>query len=72
MRGTAHLRLTPAIILTALVSLLLAACQPAVPQGITVGAEAPDFTLLDSTGNEVALADYEGTPVLLFFHMALG
>lgn len=71
MRRFAHLRLNPALVVLALVSLLLAACQSA-PQGITPGAEAPDFTLLDSAGNEVALADYEGTPVLLFFHMAMG
>ena len=33
---------------------------------------APDFTMVDATGDSVALADYTGTPVLLFFHMADG
>lgn len=72
MRSFAHLRLTPALILFTLVSVLLAACQPAAPEGITPGADAPPFTLPAADGREVALADYAGTPVLLFFHMAMG
>jgi len=39
---------------------------------IAVGDPAPNFTLTDSDGNLVSLADYEGQPVLLFFHMAGG
>jgi cytochrome oxidase Cu insertion factor (SCO1/SenC/PrrC family) len=74
MRRFAHLRNIPALVTLALVSLLLAACgaSPATPAGIAVGAVAPEFTLSDSTGRQVALADYRGTSVLLFFHMALG
>lgn len=37
------------------------------------GAEAaPDFDLENAIGEKVALDDYAGTPVLLFFHMADG
>jgi cytochrome oxidase Cu insertion factor (SCO1/SenC/PrrC family) len=71
MKVTAHLRFRPAIIVLALVSLLMAGCQ-AAPQEVTVGSQAPDFTLSNATGGEVSLADYRGTPVLLFFHMAMG
>lgn len=35
--------------------------------GVRVGNEAPDFTLTDSYGDNVALADLHGKPVLLFF-----
>ncbi len=74
MQRVAHPRLTPALILFTLVSVLLAACQPATPEpeGIVPGADAPPFTLSAADGSEVALADYAGTPVLLFFHMAMG
>lgn len=33
---------------------------------------APDFALENAIGGTVALDDYTGTPVLLFFHMADG
>ncbi len=33
---------------------------------------APGFSLENALGAPVALADYSGTPVLLFFHMADG
>ena len=39
---------------------------------IAVGNPAPDFSLTDSNGNTVTLAEYRGQPVLLFFHMAGG
>ncbi len=32
-----------------------------------VGSAAPDFKLPQSTGGEVALADYRGKSVVLFF-----
>jgi cytochrome oxidase Cu insertion factor (SCO1/SenC/PrrC family) len=55
--------------------LLLAACdvmggtdeQPEI-----VGEQAPAFTLPAASGGEVSLSDYEGQPVLLYFHMAGG
>jgi cytochrome oxidase Cu insertion factor (SCO1/SenC/PrrC family) len=56
-----------------LVLVLLAGCKSKQPEGITVGAVAPDFTLVSAVeGQPVALSDYQGQPVLLFFHMAMG
>lgn len=55
--------------------LLLAACggdEDRDENGIEVGASAPGFTLPDAVGGEVSLSDYEGQPVLLYFHMAMG
>ena len=53
-------------------SLVLAACS-SEPEEIAVGVKAPDFSLPESSGGEVALSDYTGDkPVLLFFHMAVG
>lgn len=55
--------------------LLLAACGGAgssAGDAIVVGAEAPDFTLPEALGGEVSLSDYDGQPVLLYFHMANG
>jgi cytochrome oxidase Cu insertion factor (SCO1/SenC/PrrC family) len=40
--------------------------------GIVVGADAPAFTLANALGDPVSLSDYQGQPVLLFFHMAVG
>ena len=50
---------------------LLGACAPA-PEGLKVGEAAPAFELPTTAGDRVALADYKGRPVLLFFHMAVG
>jgi peroxiredoxin len=33
--------------------------------GVTVGAAAPDFTLADSSGDQVSLSDFEGKVVVL-------
>lgn len=53
--------------------LLLAACGSTDSEdAIEVGADAPDFSLPDAAGGEVALSDYSGRPVLLYFHMAVG
>jgi len=49
---------------------LLAACGG--DGALSAGDQAPDFTLPAATGEEVALSDYAGQPVLLYFHMALG
>lgn len=59
--------------LLALLVFVLTACasQPAVDNPM-VGTQAPDFTLENALGGQVSLSDYQGTPVLLFFHMAVG
>ena len=51
----------------------LAACgRSSNDDEIAVGNPAPDFSLTNSDGNTVTLAEYQGQPVLLFFHMAGG
>lgn len=35
---------------------------------VEIGHEAPDFTLKDQAGNEVALSHYRGKPVVLVFY----
>ena len=39
-----------------------------------VGTPAPAFQLADARGGQVSLDDFteQGTPVLLYFHMAVG
>jgi cytochrome oxidase Cu insertion factor (SCO1/SenC/PrrC family) len=59
----------PAVVLMAAV--ILAACAPA-QAGIPIGDPAPAFSLPSVSGGEVSLSDYQGRPVLLFFHMAVG
>ena len=55
------------------VAALVAAIAPAVTGcGDTAQDRAPDFSFENALGAPVALADYSGTPVLLFFHMADG
>jgi hypothetical protein len=56
-----------------IISTLLAACGggASAPASIEV-RPAPDFTLPNALGGEVSLNDYEGEPVFLFFHMAVG
>ena len=53
--------------------LLLSACSSdnAVDSGL-IGTTAPDFTLENTQGGETSLSEFQGTPVLLFFHMAVG
>jgi peroxiredoxin Q/BCP len=34
---------------------------------LEVGSAAPDFKLASTTGNEIALSDYRGKKVILFF-----
>ena len=64
-------RTTMAFFVLFLVSILAPACSS---QGdLSVGDQAPGFTLPSATGNDVSLSDYTGEgPVLLYFHMALG
>ena len=35
---------------------------------LEIGTEAPDFTLVDSNGDEVTLSQFRGTPVYLNFY----
>ncbi len=60
-----------AIVGMALLGAGLAACgdDDVAP---AVGSQAPGFALPDSGGGTVALSDFAGGPVLLYFHMADG
>ncbi len=51
--------------------LVLGGCA-AGDDGLAVGDPAPAFDLPSTSGARVALSDFEGRPVLLFFHMAVG
>jgi hypothetical protein len=64
------MRIRTVMVLTALA---LAGCRSAPAAGLQVGDEAPGFSLPAVGGAQVALSDYTGvSPVLLFFHMAVG
>ena len=39
-------------------------------QILSPGSQAPNFTLVESTGEEISLADYRGRPVILAFYPA--
>jgi peroxiredoxin Q/BCP len=41
-------------------------------QRLSTGDPAPDFTLPDSAGNKVSLADYRGQRVVVYFYPAAG
>ena len=71
-RGASWARSACAALATSVALLALAACGGSEPEGMQTGAAAPDFSLPDVTGQTVSLSDYAGTPVLLFFHMAVG
>jgi cytochrome oxidase Cu insertion factor (SCO1/SenC/PrrC family) len=54
-------------------AIFLTACAgESATDEIAVGNPAPDFALTAADGSTVNLADYQGQPVLLFFHMAGG
>jgi hypothetical protein len=63
------------VLLLALAALLsgivLGGCA-AGEDGLSVGDLAPGFELPSTSGERVALSDFQGRPVLLFFHMAVG
>jgi thioredoxin-dependent peroxiredoxin len=41
-------------------------------QRLSVGDDAPDFTLADSSGAKVSLSDYRGQSVIVYFYPAAG
>ncbi len=58
-----------------MVALILTGCgstSQSSPASALIGSAAPEFTLDNALGGQTALSDYKGTPVLLFFHMAVG
>jgi cytochrome oxidase Cu insertion factor (SCO1/SenC/PrrC family) len=61
------------VTLFVLAALFITGCasQPS-PESALIGSAAPEFILDNALGGQTALSDYEGTPVLLFFHMAVG
>jgi cytochrome oxidase Cu insertion factor (SCO1/SenC/PrrC family) len=63
------------VTLIIVIMLVLAGCasvaEPTLLPSL-VGSTAPDFSLDNALGGKTSLSDYDGTPVLLFFHMAVG
>ena len=60
-------------ILLVILALILTACaSPSAPTPSLVGTVAPNFELDNALGGKTSLAEYSGTPVLLFYHMAVG
>lgn len=56
-----------------LIGIFLSACSASSKvENPLIGTTAPDFTLENTQGGETSLSEFQGTPVLLFFHMAVG
>jgi cytochrome oxidase Cu insertion factor (SCO1/SenC/PrrC family) len=61
-----------------MLAVVLVGCEQRSPAGdggagpIKVGEAAPAFSLPEAGGGEVSLADYRGSPVLLYFSMGPG
>ena len=74
MHGNGRFMARP-VLLLALASLLsgivLGGCS-AGEDDLSVGDLAPEFELPSTSGERVALSDFQDRPVLLFFHMAVG
>jgi hypothetical protein len=51
---------------------LLTGCGDTTDDGLSVGDDAPGFTLPEASGSTVTLNDFAGAPALLYFHMADG
>ncbi|GAA4409450.1 hypothetical protein GCM10023168_28230 [Fodinibacter luteus] len=60
---------TVLVVLLGIVGFMLATSQP---ESSTAIKTAPDFTLTDTTGQEVALSDYRGSNVVLYFNEGAG
>ena len=59
--------------LLVMLAVFIAGCtSQQAPVSSLVGSNAPDFILDNALGGQTSLSDYDGTPVLLFFHMAVG
>lgn len=43
---------------------------PATANRLSVGDQAPDFTLQDAAGNSVSLSDYRGNKTIVYFYPA--
>lgn len=62
------------LLIVASIFLTTACSQNEVTTESLVGTQAPAFQLDDARGGQVVLSDYtqHRTPILLFFHMAVG
>lgn len=58
--------------LIAVAGLLTAALLSARPQITEASSPAPAFSLLDTNGDTVSLADFRGSPVVLYFNEGAG
>jgi hypothetical protein len=52
-------------------AIFLMACSTS-PEVLNIGDKAPEFTLTAADNELISLRDYYGSPVLLYFHMAVG
>ena len=67
------MRAISALLATTVLATALSAQQFAPPKtNLKVGDEAPDFTLPDADGKPVALSDYRGRSVVVYFYPAAG
>ena len=56
-----------------LLAVLISACSPQqVSQAALTGSVGKEFTLANALGGRTSLSDFDGKPVLLYFHMAVG
>ena len=67
-----QIRKKMAILLVMLALALTACASPSISESPLARTVAPDFELENALGGKTSLAEYSGTPVLLFFHMAVG